>query len=62
MTDAKKESPVQFITQIESVRLTNFSIRMMWKATAGLIAITFRLLTAIILAIVRVRQRNRTNW
>jgi hypothetical protein len=62
MADTKKNSPVQFITQIESVRLTNFSIRVMWKAAAGLIAVTFRLLTAIILAIVRVRQRNRTNW
>ena len=62
MADAKKKSPVQFITQIESVRLTNFFIRMTWKATAGLIAITFRLLTSIILAIVRVVQRNRTNW
>jgi hypothetical protein len=62
MADAKKKSPVQFITQIETVRLANFFIRVTWKATAGLIAITFRLLTAIILAIVRVRQRNRTNW
>lgn len=50
------------LTQFETVRLANFLIRVLWKSTALVIAITVRLLTSIILAIVRYRQRNRANW
>ena len=59
MTDQNKTSPVKFITEIESVRLTNIFIRLAWKSTAGLIALLARLLTSVILAIVRLWQRNR---
>lgn len=63
VADAQKKHPaMQFVTEIESVRLSNNFIRTAWKSTALLIALTARLLTGIVLTIVRVVQRNRTNW
>jgi hypothetical protein len=62
MTEPKKTSAVQFVTQIESVRMTNWFIRTAWKTAAGLIALTFRLITWIVLGIIRGIQRRRTNW
>lgn len=62
VADTQKNPAVQFVTETQSVRLTNFSIRVLWKSTAGVIAVTARLFTAIILAVIGVVQRNRTNW
>lgn len=42
MTNPDK-GPVQFVRDIESVRLTNFFLRVAWRTTAALIALTFRL-------------------
>jgi len=58
MTDPQK-NPVQFVRDIESVRLANWFFRVTWKTTAGLVAITTRLFAAIVLAMARRRQRNR---
>ena len=62
MTEPKKTTAVQFVTQIESVRLTNWLLRTAWKTAAGLIALTVRIVTSIMLAIVRMIQRKRTDW
>ena len=61
MADPKKNSPLQFVTQIESVRLTNWSIRTLWKSTALAIALTVRLFASIILTIVHLVRRHRYN-
>lgn len=62
MTEPKKTSPVQFVTEIESVRLTNWFIRMAWKTAAGLIALAVRIATSAVLTIIHVIQRKRANW
>jgi hypothetical protein len=53
MSDRRKDPVIQFFVETESVRLTNWSIRI----AAGLIALTMRLFTSIFLAIVRMLQR-----
>ena len=40
-------SPTQFITEIESVSLANLFIRLAWKTTASLIAMTYGLFRTI---------------
>jgi hypothetical protein len=57
MTDQKKPDPLQFILNIESIRLTNLFFRLAFKAIASAIALLARLLTVIVLAAVRKRQR-----
>lgn len=59
MSDKKPKSPIEYVTDIESVRLTNWFIRMAWRATALTITVIVRLLTAIPIAILRSIQRNR---
>jgi hypothetical protein len=56
----KKENPVvDYFAQAEAVRLTNWFIRVAWRTTALLIVITIRAITAIIFAVVRIKQRKR---
>jgi hypothetical protein len=62
VTRRKQNPAVEFITDIESVRLTNWSIRVAWKTAAGLIAIAVRLVASIILAILRCMHRRRFDW
>lgn len=62
MTDKKPDPLVQFVTQTESVRLTNASIRVTWKISNAFIAIVARLSTGIALAAVRRRRRDRDHW
>ena len=62
VSDSRKKTIAQFITQAESVRLTNGSIRLSWKTSAGLVALMARLLTSIVLAIIRIVRRNRSRW
>ena len=47
---------------IESIRMTNWFMRIAWKTSAGLIALTARLFTSIVLAIIRIARRNRSRW
>jgi hypothetical protein len=58
MSDRRKNPVTQFFVETESVRLTNWSLRI----AAGLIALTMRLFTSIFLAVVRMAQRNRRRW
>jgi uncharacterized membrane protein len=62
MTDPKKSDPVQFVTQIESVRLANWMIRTAWKTSAGLIVLIARLIAFVVLRIARVISRRRLDW
>jgi hypothetical protein len=39
-----------------------WSMRTAWKLSAGLIAITFRILGAVVRSIARGNQRHRNNW
>jgi hypothetical protein len=59
VTGSKKKSPAQFILEIESIRLSNWFIRMAWRGTALLFVLTARLLTSIALALLRTWRRNR---
>jgi hypothetical protein len=59
VTGSKKKSPAQFILEIESIRLSNWFIRMAWRATALLFVLTARLLTSIVLALLGTWRRNR---
>lgn len=52
------QNPIELVTQIESVRLTNWFLRTWWKA----IALTLRLVTSIVIAVVHASQRRRNNW
>jgi hypothetical protein len=51
MSDSRKEATTPFIARFDSIRLTN-----------GLIALTTRLFTASVLAIVRASRRKRFRW
>jgi hypothetical protein len=62
MAEKKQQSPVELVTKIESVRLTNLFFRIAWKCTFGLIALTARLIAAIGLRIVRAISRRRVDW
>jgi hypothetical protein len=62
MADPKKTSPVQFIANIESVRLPNLFFRIAWKCTFGLIAFAARLIATIGLRIMRGISRRRVDW
>jgi hypothetical protein len=57
MTDQKK-GPVQYVREIESVRLANCMIRML----VGAIALVIRLMASIVLRIVRAISRRRRDW
>lgn len=61
MTNHQK-NPVQLLAQIDSVRLTNWFLRTTWKASAGVITLTVRLFTSIILTVLRIAQRRRNSW
>lgn len=52
-------NPLKFVTDIESVRLTNWFIRVVWKTTALVLTIITRLSTAIVLASLEAKRRNR---
>jgi hypothetical protein len=62
MSDSKKNPITEFIVETESVRLTNWSIGITWKTSAGLIALTTRLFTSVVLGIAGVSRRNRSRW
>jgi len=62
MADPKKASPLQFITSIESVRLTNLFFRVAWKMSAGLIVLAVRLIASIVLRIAHAVSRRRRDW
>ena len=59
---APKNQPSPF-DYLDPFRLTNLTIRILWRVAAGVIAIAVRLVTTIILAIVARVQRFRvTRW
>jgi hypothetical protein len=60
--EKKQPSPVELVTKIESVRLTNLFFRIAWKCTFGLIALTARLIATISLRVVRAISRRRVDW
>jgi hypothetical protein len=62
MSDRKNDPITRLIVENETVRLTNLSIRITWKTSAGLIALTTRLFTSAVLGIAKVSRRNRSRW
>jgi hypothetical protein len=55
MTEPKKTNPLQFVTQNEAVRLTNWFIR-------TVVVLTARLIAFIVLGIARAISRRRADW
>jgi hypothetical protein len=62
LSNSGKKTVTQFVMDIESIRMTNWFMRIAWKTSAGLIALTARLFTSIVLAIIRIARRNRSRW
>jgi hypothetical protein len=62
VSEPQKKTAAQFITETESIRLTNWFIRTTWKTGALIVALTARLFASIFLAIARIFQRNRSRW
>jgi hypothetical protein len=59
MTDQKNKSPLQYVNEIESIRLTNWVIWIAWRGTALLLTFPFRIVAVVLLAVMRNKERNR---
>ena len=62
LPDSRKDPVIQFISETESIRLTNWFIRITWKTAAFVVALTARLFASVFLTIARLYQRNRFRW
>jgi hypothetical protein len=56
------KTPVQYVAEIESVRLTNATIRVSWKAMVMVSVLVARSAAGIALAATRKVRRDREEW
>lgn len=62
MTEKTAKTPVQYVTEIESVKLTNATIRVSYKTMVMLSVLLARSTAGITLAATRKARRDREDW